>query len=355
MTESALPAASLARNIPTAPVTEDLVAFGMAILEVLDRVLEDPSRLAEARAAYERAVIEASLLNGRLDILQRQSLAAEGRALAGDGAATTDELVKLDSQDTTGGYLLDKLVLGYGLAYAVLNQGASERVSLAVGRHNHNRADGTGPMYDPDLACGVYNDTGSIISRGAVVHPTGGIYAQTTPKAELADATAIGKVDILGVAIQDIADTGYGAVQTAGYALLDTSAFTSGQTVYLSATTPGGLTATPPAWPNYRVRVGIVVVAAVAGVLFICPFVLGTGLGGATWYNDNLSAQANGVNLVYTLTATPNPAASLGFFVGGQKWEATGPSARIVSVVGNLVTVNFAVPNGVNVHATYMG
>lgn len=101
------------------------------------------------------------------------------------------------------------------------------------------------------------NNTGVQINNGQVVYINGSTGTNST--VALAQANAEATSMIIGVATHNISINTVGKIVVFGLANdLDTSAFTDGQEVFLSAATAGALTATPPASPNYVVRVGIV-------------------------------------------------------------------------------------------------
>lgn len=103
----------------------------------------------------------------------------------------------------------------------------------------------------------VRNQTGADLTNGTVVYINGA--TGNTPTIAKAIATAFSTADIIGVLTTDIANNGFGYVTISGLVNgLDLSAFTDGQAVFLSPTTPGAFTATEPTNPNYSVQVGIV-------------------------------------------------------------------------------------------------
>jgi hypothetical protein len=101
----------------------------------------------------------------------------------------------------------------------------------------------------------VYNNTGSTITDGSAVYITGtfGEYATVAP----ADASDSAKYNSIGLATHSIETSTYGFVSTYGMVHgLNTINLTAGQPVYVSTTTPGGLTSTPPTYPNFPLVVG---------------------------------------------------------------------------------------------------
>ena len=103
----------------------------------------------------------------------------------------------------------------------------------------------------------VRNQTGSTIADGTVVYVNGA--TGNTPTVALALANTFATSDIIGVTTTSIANNGFGYVTISGLVNgLNTSAFTEGQAVFVSATTPGAFTATEPVAPNYSVQVGVI-------------------------------------------------------------------------------------------------
>jgi len=98
----------------------------------------------------------------------------------------------------------------------------------------------------------VTNSSGATIAKGNPV-AFGGFNATTgQPNVILADADGTGTMPVIGVAVDDIANTGSGdivldglVVGTSGFPL-NTSAFAEGDVLYVS-TTAGGLVTSPPA------------------------------------------------------------------------------------------------------------
>lgn len=120
----------------------------------------------------------------------------------------------------------------------------------------------------------VKNQTGAQINDGSVVYINGA--TGNTPTIALAIATSFATSDIIGVTTTNIANNGFGYVTTSGLVNgLNTSAFTDGQTVFLSPTVAGTYTATEPSNPNYSVQVGVItrvspsVGALLVGIQFI--------------------------------------------------------------------------------------
>lgn len=111
-----------------------------------------------------------------------------------------------------------------------------------------------------ETLCYVYNGTGSAVTKGQLVYILGA--ESGIPSVGLADASDVNKAFVLGVVTTaSIATGNYGYVTIRGHVNdLDTSAWTVGTCLFLSATTPGALTATPPSEGNFDVRIGRVMI-----------------------------------------------------------------------------------------------
>lgn len=111
------------------------------------------------------------------------------------------------------------------------------------------------------------NDEATTLTTGTVVYASGatGDHANVKRAAYTSDATS---AKTIGVVAADIAAGQNGPIITRGYVDgIDLTAFTPGQTVYLS--TSGGFTATKPSAPNHLVYVGITVRCTSNGILYV--------------------------------------------------------------------------------------
>lgn len=99
------------------------------------------------------------------------------------------------------------------------------------------------------------NKTGSVISNGSVVYLSG---AQgNRPTVSLAIASSVSSDATIGLATNDIANNAEGYVTTFGIVRgVNTSAFTAGDTLWLSASVNGGIVNVKPSSPNAAVRIG---------------------------------------------------------------------------------------------------
>lgn len=114
----------------------------------------------------------------------------------------------------------------------------------------------------------VVNKTGSQINDGQVVYISG---AQgNRPTASLALADALATSNLIGVATQNIANNAEGFVTTSGEVHgYNTTGFTAGDKLYVSASTAGLITNTAPASPNNVVVVGVALNSTVNGTILV--------------------------------------------------------------------------------------
>lgn len=92
----------------------------------------------------------------------------------------------------------------------------------------------------------VYNDTGVTIPGGSAVRYAGAVI-DGVPTIALAQADAILTASVLGISAVDMPTGTKGSIVTQGIITgADTSTYTLGEHMYLSAAVPGGITATPP-------------------------------------------------------------------------------------------------------------
>lgn len=116
---------------------------------------------------------------------------------------------------------------------------------------------------EEDITIDVRNISGSLIPKGSAVYITGASGNNVT--IDLALASGIATVPAIGIVLDDIANNSNGKVVNVGTITnLDTSSFSVGDTLFVSATSAGDLTATPPTHPNLRQTIAVVLVSNVA-------------------------------------------------------------------------------------------
>ncbi|MFA7662857.1 MAG: hypothetical protein WCX88_02980, partial [Patescibacteria group bacterium] len=144
----------------------------------------------------------------------------------------------------------------------------SEEKSLAY----YNDLTGTTVNIGQEERVRVYNNTGSTIYDGQAVYITGS-FGGTTPTIGLAKADNPITARTIGITTLDILSGGYGDVNAFGVVHgLNTSMYSDGDRLYLSAETAGSLTATKPSAPNLSSPIGFVVKSdAVEGAILAIP------------------------------------------------------------------------------------
>jgi hypothetical protein len=104
----------------------------------------------------------------------------------------------------------------------------------------------------------VRNSTGSTLTKGTVVYLSGATGNRPNAVRSQADTEATSSKTI-GIVVANIANNADGYVAVNGTLHnLDTSAFTAGDSVWLSATTAGAYTSTIPVEPNHTVFIGYI-------------------------------------------------------------------------------------------------
>ena len=171
------------------------------------------------------------------------------------------------------------------------------------------------------------NVTGSQIDNGEAVYITG--IDSNLPSIALAKADALATTDVLAVATEDIANNSNGYVTTFGFVRdIDTSAFSPGDVVYLSAVTAGALTATKPDEPSYQRQVGRIVISnASTGSMLVDIDTIQTindlsdntqdilGLAhGATLDTVSVDVDSNGATITCTVDNSASPGSDVAVF-----------------------------------------
>ena len=114
------------------------------------------------------------------------------------------------------------------------------------------------------------NSTGSDMTLGQLVYFNGS--NGTVPTIALAKADAKATSPAKGILMENIANGSVGRVMTLGNLTgLDLSAFSTGDVLYLSPTTAGGVVNTEPTHPNVSQQIGVVVRANASGILTFVP------------------------------------------------------------------------------------
>lgn len=122
-----------------------------------------------------------------------------------------------------------------------------------------------------ELVTQVYNDSGVnwTMEDYPVVYISGS--SNGDPNGYLAQSNDIATcIDVLGIVTETIISGSTGYVTTYGLVNeIDTRGFTAGDTLFLSPTTPGGLTNIRPGAPNLEVIMGTVLVSDLTGSIYV--------------------------------------------------------------------------------------
>jgi len=117
----------------------------------------------------------------------------------------------------------------------------------------------------------VTNSTGSLISNGSAVYINGGDSVTNTPTIALAKADSINTSGVIGITTHDIENNTQGYITFFGKVNdLNTTAFTEGDTLYLSDITAGKLINNAPSVPSTQVKIATVIkTGSTNGSIFI--------------------------------------------------------------------------------------
>ncbi len=173
----------------------------------------------------------------------------------------------------------------------------------------------------------VRNSTGSTLTKGQIVYLSGA--TGNRPNAVLAQANSEATSSkTIGMVIANIANNSDGQIAVNGTLHdLDTSAFTAGDSLWLSATTAGAMVAnTPPAEPNHAVFIGYV--ARAHPTLGRVVLAIQNGYELEELHGVQITSVANNDILKYNSTT--------GLWVNGQPTANTSIQS---SIIGTTITV----------------
>lgn len=273
------------------------------------------------------AAVANQFLTGTADngtVTRAQPTEADVASLTADLAAKFDKLNGQLTGVSGSTYAAGRLVYDTDNDSATFYNSDSN-ISLQVGQEHWIR---------------VKNVTGSTITNGQAVYINGA--SAGLPTIALAQANLPTPSNAVGLTTESIANNGIGFVTALGVVHgLNTGSFTAGVPIYLSATTAGGLTATAPLAPNYRILVGYVAVSdASVGAIFVdatqqnTPSVLDLAADFG-WIGDQQvvfdGACSTGANTKIT-SATAAFTQSSNYYLGKHITLATGGTSGAVEV-----------------------
>lgn len=197
-------------------------------------------------------------------------------------------------------------------------------VTLQVGQEQHMRA---------------LNNTGAQINDGGFVFINGA--SGINPTVELAKADSPLTADrIIGAGTHNIPNGTIGIFTTFGVVRgLDTSAFTGGDKIYLSASTAGEFTTTKPEYPNYVITLGSIIMSDVsAGQILVnvsgrIEDITDNGWNGSFLETISFTIASDGATITGSLEASGGGDLTLAFSDGFTVFDAT-PAATIALTAG---------------------
>lgn len=196
----------------------------------------------------------------------------------------------------------------------------------------------------------VRNSTGSTLTKGQIVYLSGA--TGNRPNAILAQAnTEATSSKTIGMVMANIANNTDGQIAVNGTLHdLDTSAFTAGDSLWLSATTAGGYVAnTPPAEPNHAVFIGYV--ARVHPTQGRIVLNIQNGYELDELHGVQITTPSNGQVLAYNSTSglwenatISGGSSSSNFFVSGSATGLAAGATRYGSVAGTTAEAQVRLP-----------
>lgn len=266
---------------PPAGIANVVILRDPARTQELDLVENDPLPVEEVEKAFDLLTMIAQ----RLADLQGRSLTLDDAdpaasltlPLSADRAGNLlgfddngDLQVILSSQDiadlnTNVTAILDQFNNLNSLPWTSINFSTTGTTD-AVGRLTWNDTDGTLHLglkggqsvlqLGQETMIRVVNKTGAPIANGEVIRLTGAQGNRVTAVKAQADSAA-NTDNTIAVATEDIGNNDEGFCTVLGLVRnIDTSAFTEGDPLYLSAATAGALTNVAPTSPNWSIQIG---------------------------------------------------------------------------------------------------
>lgn len=199
----------------------------------------------------------------------------------------------------------------------------------------------------------VYNNSGSTISNRTPVYITGANAG--IPTIAMARANSLTTMRAIGWTTHEIENNTTGYVTVQGLVNgADTSTFSVNDVVYVSSSLAGGITNVAPSYPNYVVRMGIVVsVNASTGIILATqPTYVTPTIGRRLFYKNNVSSTFTGATTEVVLGFVVVPAGTI-FANDVMRIRATitkvgtaGAMTARIRVGTTLPTIGSAVPGG---------
>ena len=248
---------------------------------------------------------------------------------------STDPSTSLDQGDLV--FNTSSLVLKYydGSAWQIVTSGGGSGITDITSNDGSITITTSGTTRDlsanlaasaTGLVAQVRNQTGSTLTKGTVVYISGAAGNKALVSKARADVEATSS-GTFGLVNADISTNANGYVTVSGaLSGLNTSAFTDGDTVYLSPSTAGAFTATKPTAPDQLVVIGVITYAhATQGIIEIT---IQNGYELSELHDVGITSLANNNVLIYNSTS--------------KLWENKAQSNLTAGAVTNGVYLNDA-------------
>lgn len=166
-------------------------------------------------------------------------------------------------------------------------------------------------IFNRDQVIVVRNMSGITLSKGSPVYVTGS--TGNVPNVAYADANDLNQMPAIGIVLDSISTNNFGQVMVGGIiSNFNTSAFATGEQVYVSPITPGALTNVRPVSPYIAQRMGSILVSGISNgslLVKIAPFLGGLESGTLSDFNLNTkdlfnADDVNGAHGNFTSTLT---------------------------------------------------
>jgi hypothetical protein len=202
----------------------------------------------------------------------------------------------------------------------------------------------------------VRNSTGTTLTKGQVVYLSGA--TGNRPNAVLSQAhTEATSSKTIGIVVANITNNSDGYVAVNGTLHdLDTSAFTAGDAVWLSAATAGAMTSTIPAEPNHTVFIGYIARAHPTQGRIVILIQNGYELN--ELHGVLISSEANNDLLVYETSTTLWKNKSISTIFGGTPLVSVPTLAQVTTAgntTTNAITVGGLTSTLANANVTHVG
>ncbi len=187
----------------------------------------------------------------------------------------------------------------------------------------------------------VYNDTGSPLTNGTVIHPTGLLTGGVPHVVPASSDVWYNCFGTIGFITGEIAHGAYGFATTQGLVRgVNTSLIPTGF-IYLSDTVPGEIVSTAPSFPSYRLALGGVSVSAVDGTIIAAQFggiedTFNEAWDGSIRETLRFTIRSDGATITGTLSNQdfPNSDLTLMFSDGFYTYDVT-PAATLTLTAGS--------------------